>query len=255
MAATVTAASKDTIITIPETGGICRVDQPSPGGGREIFLCAPQTVGKLLANLEDREHVQSQKWLDLLGISTPGVAIGWRAKNTYLVLAFPARVKTVKADVGNGTPVQVPYNLPPTVWMLGFNAEDTLASSYLWIAAAMPRSVRDEVRVVPSPYGNVHPGGAVCWGNVATRPLSPTDPVAADNLFWGTGFNNHLVYPEQNFILPIDAAGRRQAREYTAWVQWQIAHPGEPLTPNWDVMGGRTLATALTAFIGGTLRE
>lgn len=251
MAVAAVNAAKDMIITVPEGGGICRVDQPTPSGGREIYLCAPQTIGRLLANLDEKEGVVGQKWFDLLGATTPGIAVGWRAKDTFLLLSFPARVKTVKATLSDTSEVAVPYNLPPTTWMVRFNAEDVLTSSFLWVSPTSPRSVQDTLQVAPSPWGNVHPSGAVCWGNVSTRPLKPTDPIAIDNLFWGTGFNNHLVYPERNFILP-EEGGRIMARSHDDWVKWQVAHPTTPLVPRYA--GAVAFNSKVGQFLSGTLR-
>lgn len=194
-ARTITADASDVIIIIPAEGGVCRIDQPSARGeGREVFSCAPQSIGCLLARLDaDPTAGGDYKWLDLLSTSTPGVAVTMKRGATTLLLSFPQRVKTVNQRIG-GVNRPLSFHLPPTVWLQHFTAAERLTRSYLWCSPTRVASVADTVGVIASPFGNVFsPAGNLCWGNVVTSVLKAHDPLACDNLFWGTDFNDHLV--------------------------------------------------------------
>lgn len=232
----------DTIITIPAGGGIARVEQPGPRGiGREVWSCAPQTIGRLLAGLENDSSSGNRRWVDLLAAGNPGLALSQKGQESAILLAFPARTKQVKqlhsGGRGGAAIDDATFHLPPTIWVLRFNSKDMLAGSWLFMAPNRPSGVGDELQVMASPFGNAyHPHGAICWGNVTTSNLRVGDPLAVDNLFWGTGFNTHLVRVE-NFLTPAAATGAgagagtggRSFTSYTAWTTWLRANPTTPL--------------------------
>src|SRR5687767_7833127 len=180
-------ALEDTVITIPPSGGICRVEMPASAGGagREVYQVTPQTLGRMLTGLEgDGGDV---RWVDLLGATTPGIALCQRRNGLYMILAFPSRIKHVRHNRANAAinGGLVPFNLPPTAWVLQFDAtRENLQNSWIFSTVSRVTSVTDMTLTRHFPFGNSHPGGAVCWGNVTLTVLTSRDPVAADNLFF-----------------------------------------------------------------------
>lgn len=188
MAASLT---EDTIITIPAAGGAARVEVPGGRGGRDVFFCAPNVVGQLLANIEEGAGLSRTTWIDLLGATTPGIAIsrGGGRNAVWTVLAFPARQKQVRhVDYA-----QLTWNLPPTTWVVKWNTAGGHVTSWLFAGPTRITSVTDTQRVVAFPFGNVYDHGQVCWGNVVLTTLNISDPLAIDNVFFASRFNHDLV--------------------------------------------------------------
>lgn len=236
------AANTDLVITVPQTGKVARVEQPGPNGGREVFHLSTSTAGRLLAGLES-EGLAGAKWMDLLG--TLGVAFAYRRNALVMVISLPARVKQVKhASVAR----PINFHLPPTVWVLKYaQPADSLAGSYLFCTETQVRSVNDTVQCQTFPFGNSFtPAGNICWGNVVTGNLSSQDPMATDNLFFATGFNDHLVRLDR-FTKPGGGAFGSVAE----WAAWQAAND-RPLV---IAPGTMQFASHLNSILGGTAGE
>ncbi len=243
--------STDLVITIPSTGGVARVEQPSANGrGREVFHVSTQTVGRLIAGLES-EGLSGVKWVDLLGATTPGIALTYRRNALVLIVSFPARMKTVRHQsvdprTGEAGKVQnVNFHLPPTVWVLKYaQPADTLANSWIMATSVQIRSITDQALCQNFPFGNsFQPAANVCWGNVPTTGLTSQDPLAADNLFFATGFNDHLVNLDR-FTKP-DGGAFGGVRE---WATWQLKNPDTPLI---IAPGRERFDQKLNAILGG----
>ncbi|HYE79871.1 MAG TPA: hypothetical protein VEI97_17950, partial [bacterium] len=243
-----------TVLILPNQGSVVRVNVPAAQGrGREIFQCAPQTVGRLMAGLES-QAAGSTKWIDLLAASTPGVAIAYRRGSLWMAMTFPERVKTVKHTLptraeGDGTPRDVNFHLPPTAWILQFSLpQELLSGAWLFATPTRVTSVTDTTSAQVFPFGNAHDGsGAICWGNVATGHLTAQDPVAIDNLFFATGFNDHLFHAGS--LRKPNGEPFGSVRDYVTWQRRNTA------TAPVLVAGGSPWARILQRTVGGRTGE
>lgn len=229
----------DTVITVPGAGGPCRVEGINPTtGGKQVFSMSPKKVGQLLAGIAEEAPERPQEWLDLLGVSKDvGIAVQYQKDTTRLIVAFPPRTRTISQDLSRyartaeEARATITLGLPATVWVMRFNTlTGRLTASWLLCTLQTVTSVRDTVLAMASPYGNTHdPLGAICWGNVSTAALRADDPIAVDNLFWATGFNDHIVRMT-GFTNP---ETREPFADYGAWARWMRTHPGTycPIVP------------------------
>jgi hypothetical protein len=187
-------------IYISKGSAVAQVEQPSAADPTkaERYTVNTKTLGKLLMGLEGGV-VEEIAWVDLLGASSPGVAISVQKHRAIAVVSFPARIRTVQHtlpnDQGRRQTREVVFPLPPTVWIMAFAADrTTLTNAWLWCSETRVTSMKAPTPCWVFPYGNAHAGsGNVCWGNVTLRGLSLEDPLGVDNLFFGTGFNDHLL--------------------------------------------------------------
>lgn len=253
-AATQTTPVGDLQITVPAAGGPCRVVGINPANGvKQTWLIAPKKMGQILAAMEEEGEDKPQEWLDLLGATNPGIALQYHKDLTRILLSFPERVKTVSQDYtryAHGdervTKHQVELALPPTLWHMAFEGRTgRLTAAHLLGCTTQVRSVRDTSPVLALPYGNTHdPLGAICWGTVSTAHLRAEDPLAVDNLFFATGFNDHITRlhlfrnPGTNAPFP----------SYRDWTMWLRQHPRTlcPIVP-----GTLTFAAALKRIMAG----
>ena len=226
-------AAGDVRVTLPATGGVCRVEIPTEAGGPETFLCSYATIGRLLIQAAPEAPTPvSTDWVDLLAASTPGVAVQSLAKPRRIVLAFPARQRVMtfpppgddddEIDDDEIRDAEYTMWLPPMVWVLNYQLpRDVLTSAAVFCTPVRVASVRDQTLVSPFPFGNVYAEhGRVCWGAVTISTLSSRDPVAVDNLFFGSRFNGDLTNWHRSGGNSQEPFGSRRA-----WTNWQAAHP------------------------------
>ena len=127
---------------------------------------------------------------------------------------------------GDGEVVEeASVQLPPTVWVLryGLPPRGALEASWLFCAPTRVADVQSQVLVTPFPFGNVYvETGKICWGEVTTSLLTSRDPLAVDNLFFGSQFNGDLT----NWRAVI-LRGQQNDGGRSAWLRWQAQHSEE----------------------------
>ena len=229
MSTVATPSPAPTVITISPDGTVATVRGVNAYGVTQTWTLSPQRLGELLSGLQ--HGGERLKWLDLLGVSTPGVASTTTAEWTYVVLAFPRRIVEMRRQ-GSAVNQLLPalsVSLPPSTWILRFSLrEDQLRGSWFMLSSTPIRSVTDVTPVIAFPLGNVYDGSAnLCWGNVVTSQLRPSDPMAVDHLFFSTPFNTDLARPQN--LTGHDGTEATAWRDYAGWGTWQSAHPGGEL--------------------------
>jgi hypothetical protein len=244
----VVANPGDLIIQVPDQGGVSVVNHFhafTPQGGptvitrRETHLMSTERIGKLLANMEPAETAENTSgWIDLLAVATPGIALRVQKGQTTLVLTLPARTKTLHQNqtnvLGNldDRPrlIDFPIALPPSTWVLRYGKDGKLRYANFFLSDTLVRSVVDTTPCRIFPLGNSYSGhGAICWGNVNIGALRVEDPLAVDNLFFATPFNQDLISITEfhGGVQSSSPAGFLAWSRVDGWMRWVAENPAE----------------------------
>ncbi len=97
---------------------------------------------------------------------------------------FPERVMTIRFARGSEDARDVTgLIIPPVWWILDYTPDGNISMVKL--------AVEHEGKVSAWPYGNVHEGGTICWGNYNTAQRRGT-PDDIDTFFFGLPFNTDI---------------------------------------------------------------
>jgi hypothetical protein len=243
----VVANPGDLIIQVPSQGGVSVVNHfhAAPLDGvstimrRETHLMSTERIGKLLANMEPAETTDNTSgWIDLLAVATPGIALRVQKGQTTLVLTLPARTKTLRQNQTNvlGTLddqprlIEFPIALPPSTWVLRYGKDGKLRYANFFLSDTLVRSVADTTPCRIFPLGNSYSGhGGICWGNVNIGALRVEDPLAVDNLFFATPFNQDLISLTEfhGGVQSSSPAGFLAWSRVDGWMRWLDENPAE----------------------------
>lgn len=181
-------SDSDVVIRLDQFDGPLQVQIPEQGG-HALYYCTPRQLGEILGQVENT--VVGAPWIDLLGATTPGVALQTTGnRKVRIVMSFPERRQQMMV----GEDDQRLITIPPVVWLTEWHMDTThLERAFLWVSEARIVTISAITRVMAWPFGNVYDHGAVCWGQVPVRHLTYTDPTAVDVLFFTTPFNDDLL--------------------------------------------------------------
>lgn len=215
--------------------------------GAEEFSVTRHDLARWLLNQPDMTGI-GQQWLDMLG----GLGLALKVDADGMVRMIISRpAAKVNINLGrHGDKASYKDTLVmmcPLVWVLSWRNEK-LVRGMLYAAERPVRSLLDQARLCPFPFGNVD-GGGICWGSAATTHLSIKNPLEIETLFFRSGLNEHL------FVARWLAPGQWDRTMRNVIPTWVAANGVDTVLPiDWTAVRATTLSQALN-LEGATMPE
>jgi PRTRC genetic system protein B len=108
---------------------------------------------------------------------------GINQNGEWLVKFIPPQLTEIKLMEGNKLKSLV-IPLPPLIFM------GVAHTYYIW--AIKTNTFVANAPLFHAPFPNVYENGSICWGNLQTPPVSNTNINQVWQLFFNSGFNDHL---------------------------------------------------------------
>lgn len=109
---------------------------------------------------------------------------GYCARGDWFVYGAPARQVSIQVVMSSGRQRKLPVALPTTV-MVGVGMQ-----YYLW---AVPFGLSPDSALCHAPLPNIHPSGAICWGQNTPPKAHHRQAEEAWRLFFESLFNGDLA--------------------------------------------------------------